>query len=185
MAVFISLDRVGTISQTGIFVDANVLLLVFSDELSYAQETRKAKYSKAVKAAVKAAKPLFVDFVVVSEMMNRMLRVAYGKHCSDTNLSRDDFTFKDYRKSESSQESRNAAAGTLRQVLKVCRVTGHQHSKESLGNLADRVSTGEVDSNDYHIAQLCIESGYGLLTDDGDFSVFEDLAVVSGNPRIA
>ena len=76
-----------------VFVDANVLIYLFWPT---GQHQYESNYAKVINDLIKQKNCLFVDFLVISEVVNRVLRFEYQKLNSDQ-------SFKDFRNYDNPQ----------------------------------------------------------------------------------
>lgn len=149
-----------------LFLDANVCLMLEPPGFRPAGPEH-AVYTAAFKRMLQAKSKLFVDVVVLSEVVNRWLRYAWDAvdpppHAAYPN-------FKAFRLGLHGSRPAKDVGAACRRLLRNARVadTGF-HSRPVDDVLAD-VETATRDFNDAVIAQTCVLRGFTLITHDADF----------------
>ncbi|MCH6236791.1 PIN domain-containing protein [Cognataquiflexum rubidum] len=160
-----------TLVDKGIFFDANVLIYLFWPTGSFHWEKN---YAKTFSILLRQRNQLFVDFLVVSEVINRILRIEHQKINPDQK-------FKDFRDSSDGREALNDIHTILRDdVLSRFIVIGKSFSKN---DILDFLTVNELDFVDKGTALLCKENNLILLTNDKDFKN-SDIDILTGNPSL-
>ena len=72
-----STHNISAVTDRKIFFDANVLLYIFWPSGSFNWENN---YSTAYSILLRQGNELVVDFIVISEVINRAIRLEYEKH---------------------------------------------------------------------------------------------------------
>ena len=81
-----------------IFIDTNILIFLFSPSFVSSKEYQVDKYSKILDILITNNNELYINSLVVSEYINRCLRIDFEKSFQDDRRTKD---FKnDYRSSE-------------------------------------------------------------------------------------
>jgi predicted nucleic acid-binding protein len=173
-----SLTAVSQLATRPIFFDANVLLYIFWPTGAYHWE---AKYSRAFHQLLKQQNPLHTDFVVLSEVLNRVVRNEYDKHLITNNLNSQSFKYKDFRKSNQGI----AALDDIHLIIKqdilprfTCLGKAFQNA-----DIERFLRTTQEDFVDKAIINLCEDNGFVLFTNDGDFEA-SSIDVLSSNPAL-
>lgn len=96
MATRYSLNEITAIPDRKVFFDANVLIYLFWPSGYYRWE---GYYSKAFALLLKQKNELCVDFLVISEIINRAHRIEYDKYLQTESLSKHNYSYKHYRDS--------------------------------------------------------------------------------------
>lgn len=159
-----------------IFFDANVLIYLFwpSGEHSFEEN-----YSRAFSKLLKQENKFFVDFIIVSEVVNRVLRLEYKKHLLLRALKPSDFSYKKFRNSQEGRDALYDAYLIIKEnVLKLFYVAGKAFSKNELEMF---LNVDELDFADKAIELLCEENNFVLFTNDSDFK-HSNIEVLSGHP---
>ena len=177
-------EDISGLAHDGVVVDTNVLLYVFGD-LASTREREQQEYAKALSAARRARKRLIVDFVIISELTNRILRIAFGQF-RDAHRSPDELEFKrDFRGTSEYKEAAHAIGTiTVPQILELCRCDNAKYTAASILKLSAQMAETDSDLTDLHIAYLAQENQAIVLTNDADFASL-DVDVVSANPKLS
>lgn len=171
MATKYRLQDVTKLHGRDIFIDANVLIYLFWPT---GQHSFEQHYARAFSVLLKQKNNLVVDFLVISEVINRILRIEHQK----TNPSQ---TFKEFRNSEDGKEALNDIYVIVKgNILNRFNVIGKAFSKQDIENC---LVVDELDFVDKATVTLCQENALVLLTNDKDFRDV-DLDILTGNPRI-
>lgn len=174
-----ALDSSAYVFQVGekILVDANVWLYLFPSATQppprYAEQ-----YSEAMKKLLQArAKPV-VDALVLSEYINRSLRLAYAAEWKRTYLE-----FKDFRCSKDFTAVAKLVIEAVKRILKDADVESTVLTKADLPWILAETERGSLDFNDGAIVETCRLRGMKLLTNDGDMKL-GGIEVLTSNPRL-
>jgi len=156
-------NNIPQISQRGIFFDANILIYLFWP--TKAQWERK--YSSIYGVLVRSNAQMYVDFIVLSEVINRAIRFEYKNYLKAHNLNSDSFIFKQYRNSLDGQQSISDVYDIVKtDILGHFNIAGKYFQEVDITQL---LSDTEIDLNDKAIELICQENNFILLTNDGDF----------------
>ncbi|MFH0997555.1 MAG: type II toxin-antitoxin system VapC family toxin, partial [Pseudomonadota bacterium] len=161
-----------------IFFDANILIYIFWPTGSHLWEKQ---YASIFGRLLKQNNEMAVDFIVISEVVNRAVRTEYEIHLQQKNVSKENLPFKKYRDSQDGQD----ALGDIYQILKKniinkFNVISKAFTKFDIERFLNRNS---LDFSDKGIAAICQENGLVLLTNDKDFAG-ADLEILSSNPGL-
>ncbi|MDP4226890.1 MAG: PIN domain-containing protein [Bacteroidota bacterium] len=166
-----SLQNVTRLKNQSVFVDANVLIYLFWPTGSYWQEQN---YATVFRNLLKQGNNLFVDFLIISEVVNRILRIEHQK-LNPTQK------FKEFR---NSQDGKDALADIYtiikNDILNRFSVVGKAFNKQETENC---LVVDELDFVDKAIVEVCKENSLVLLTHDKDFKD-SDLDILTGNANI-
>lgn len=171
--------RVGDISQLrdrDIFFDANILLYLY-----FATSSMKywsTQYSAIFSQLIKNGNRLFVDYNVLSEVVNKELRSSHDHHKAVHGKS-------DYKIWRNSADGQNAEIRTytiVRSMLSsVFQLEGKIYGKEDIHAMLNPTNQ---DFTDKAIINLCQEKHFVLLTNDRDFAN-ADLEILSANKKLS
>lgn len=154
-----------------IFVDANVLIYLFWPSGRHFFESN---YARVFRDLLRQGNCLFIDFLVVSEVVNRVLRIEYQKLNSTQ-------SFKDFR---NSQDGRDVISDIYiiiqNEILNNFQVIGKTFNKSEIESF---LMVDQLDFADKAIASICIDNNFILLTNDRDFKN-SGLDILTGNPHI-
>ncbi len=178
MAAKYRLRDVQQLVTRSVFFDANVLLYIFWPTGDHRWE---ADYSRAFKQLLLQRNPLHTDFVVLSEVLNRVVRNEYDKHLVANNLTSQGFKYKDFRKSSEGI----SALDDIHLIVKhdiLPRFTCLGKAFQNI-DIERFLHNTQEDFVDKAIADLCQHHGFVLFTNDGDFNT-SNLDILSSNPAL-
>ena len=144
------------------FFDTNVLLDLF---YTHTVGWSSVAYSKVYKYMVSHQMKMYLDNTVLSEFINRILRIEYK--LMQTANPNADVTYKNYRNTSEGQEKVEEAYNLVTVILKCINLDGEILSPMDVQSL---LVVDEIDYNDKIIEHLCIKKGYILVTNDIDFT---------------
>lgn len=157
MAKKYRLNDVAQLNGRNIFFDANVLIYLFWPT---GQHYFEKNYASVFSNLLKQGNNLFVDFLVISEVVNRILKTEHQK----TNPTQ---KFKDFR---DSQNGKNALKDihiiVKNNILDRFNVVGKAFDKQDIKCF---LAVDELDFVDKAIVSTCSENKLVLLTNDKDF----------------
>lgn len=148
-----------------ILVDANVWLYLHPPA---AQPTPSwaAAYSGVYSRLLRAKARPVVDALILSEYLNRYVRLEY-----DATWKASYPKFKDFRQSPGGVNVLQAAVAEISHILKTTVAYDTPLSKVDLPAVLNAVQSGTLDFNDGLLIQNCRLHGWKLLTNDIDMSV--------------
>ena len=150
-------------SADRLFFDSNIWLT-----LEPAQFTRpgpsEAIYSQAFKRILQAKSKIFVDVVVLSEVVNRWLRYAW--QASNQTAYPD---FKAFRKGPDCRRAAKDIVSACERLLRYAERTDTKLRSIPIDELLTDLQKGTRDFNDGVIAATCDANRSTLVTHDGDF----------------
>ena len=158
VAIRYNLTNIELLKGRKIFVDANVLIYLF---WSTGRHDHEKNYAKAFKKLRDQKNKMYVDFNVISEVVNRVARLEYNK------LVQDKRRFKKFRDSKVGKAVfADIYLIVKERILKNFQITGKIFSKKDIESflIVDR-----LDFLDKAIVSVCEENSYVLLTNDKDF----------------
>ena len=154
-----------------VFVDAHVLIYLFWPTGRHSFEQN---YAHVFRNLLRQENKLFVDFLVISEVINRVVKIEHQK-LNPTQK------FKDFRNSQEGKEVLNDIYIIVKDsIIKRFDVIGKTFNKQEI---EDYLEVDELDFVDKVIVTLCKEHTFVLLTNDKDFKN-ADLDILTGNPLI-
>ena len=178
MATKYPLTSISSIANRKVFFDANVLIYIFwpSGAHSWANY-----YSSAFSRLLKQGNELVVDFIVISEIVNRAHRLEYNKHLMTNEISKDALTYKQYRNSADGQTALDDIYLIIRtNILSNFTVVGKAFTKADIQSF---LMVEPLDFADKGILMTCKEYACVLLTNDTDYKA-ADVDILSSNPAI-
>ena len=171
MATKYRLQDFNQLNNRNIFIDANVLIYLFWPT---GQHFFEQNYARVYRDFLRQGNNLFVDFLIVSEVINRILRIEHKKINPSLN-------FKDFRNSTEGKDALNDIYVIVRDnILNHFNVIGKVFEKQDIESL---LIVDELDFVDKATVKICTENTLVLLTNDRDFKNI-DLDIITGNPHL-
>jgi predicted nucleic acid-binding protein len=171
MATRYKLNDASLLQNRNIFVDTNVLIYCFWGTGSYWVER---KYAKTFKVLLRQRNSLFIDFLVISEVINRVLRIEQQKLQPAS-------TFKDFRNSIDGWNTLSDVFLIVKDfIIPKFKIIGKVFNEREIKNM---LIVDDLDFTDKSIVELCRENSLILLTNDADFRN-TDIDILTGNFNI-
>ncbi len=178
MATIYSTQNISALQDRKIFFDANVLIYIFWPSGAYGWE---GLYSSAFNQLLRQNNGLYVDFIVISETINRTHRLEYDKYLRANNISKVDLTYKQYRNSEEGQSSLEDIYLMIdTNILDTFTIIGKAFSREEIQTF---LTLQPLDFLDKGILLTCQENECVLLTNDIDYKA-ADIDILTSNTAI-
>ncbi len=177
MAQCFGLNDISKVSNHSFFFDANVLIYLFGS--SFDQHWGK-EYSKIYNLLLHKD-DLFIDFMIISEFINREARISYQSHLDFYNISKSQLTFKDYRNCQDGIDVLNGIYETVKvDILTKFNIIEEVFSKS---DIVEFLIINSLDFNDKAIRNICLKNNYILVTNDSDF-INTGLNILTANNKI-
>lgn len=165
MANRYSPSNIQNIADKKIFFDANILIYLFWASASSSWEDQ---YARLYTRLNQQNNNFVVDYIVISEFINRAIRIEYDYYLIENTLTKSSFSYKDYRNSQDGQEALNDIYLTVTdEILEEFEVVEKSYSKNDLTMMC---TADNLDFSDKAIVKICNENQFVLLTNDTDFS---------------
>jgi predicted nucleic acid-binding protein len=178
MAEKYSLERVADLKDRKVFFDANVFIYLFWPT---GENRWIHSYSRLYKELLKQGNAIVTDFLVISEIINRMHRIEHGNYLNRNQLSNQDFKYKQYRDSDTGKQDLSDIFSVVQhEILDNFTILGKSFGKQ---DIAEFMVIGKLDFNDKAIESICRDNDCVLVTNDADFSE-TDIDILSANPRL-
>jgi len=178
MAAKYKLNDYALLKGKNIFFDANILIYLFWPTGKYNYEQN---YALVFSKLLKQENNIFVDLLVISEIINRAIKIEYEKHLLNHSLTNKQFRFKEYYHSNDGKEALSDIYLIVKNnILKRFNVVEKSFNKEDIENLLVVDELGFVDKA---IVSICTENKFVLLTNDKDFKN-SGLDILTSNPQI-
>lgn len=176
MATKYRLQDFSQVINRDIFVDANVVIYLF---WSTGQHTFEDNYAKVFSNLREQKNRLFIDFLIISEVINRMLRNEWKRW---QRIAPSPSTeFKDFRNSPDGSKTLYGIYTIFQnEILKCFEVVESSFSKTEIEKY---FTLDELDMIDKGIVTTCKKYNFILLTNDKDFKN-SDIDILSSNPKI-
>ena len=175
MAERYSLRDISLLKSRKIFFDANVLIYIFWPTGSFSWEN---SYSSIFRRLLLQKNEIVVDFIVISEVINRAIRIEYEKYLNANNLNRRNFSFKQFRDStEGEAATEDIYSIVSLSILPIFNVQVKGFSKSEIESF---LNIDSLDFSDKAILSICKENDFVLLTNDRDFRT-SDIEILTSN----
>lgn len=177
MAKCYNSSEIDHLNKREIFFDANILIYLFLPTGSNWEKT----YSTIFKQILEQKNKVIVDFIVISEVVNRGVRIEYEKILQTNDISRKNLPFKKYRNSQDGHEALNDIYQiVIKNIVHNFNIVGKAFTKLDIGNF---LHIDSLDFSDKGITAICKEHDFVLLTNDKDFADSE-LDILTSNPGL-
>lgn len=161
-----NLSNIHNIIDKKIFLDANILIYLFGFG-TYSSANWEDQYANLYTKLNNQNNIFVVDYIVISEFVNRAIRIEYDNYLISNNLDRSTFKYKDYRNSLDGKEALKDIYLTLEDdILTDYEVIEKSYSKDDLMLMC---KVDEFDFSDKAIIKICEDNNLILLTNDTDF----------------
>lgn len=155
-----------------VFIDTNILIFLFSPEFVSSREYQVDKYSKILELLIINNNELYINSLVISEFINRCLRIDFEKNFQDKNRTKD--FKKEYRDSTTYIQTLRIIKREIKKFLKL-NVKQIHDNFDKVDILEELDSLDKLDFNDLMIVKSIETYGLKLLSDDGDFKGLLDV----------
>jgi len=164
-------------SNEQVLVDTNVWLYLFPAPGNPRHNFAK-QYSVAFANLVSAQAQPVLDPMVLSEYLNRYVRIEWEGNFKTTYLK-----FKDFRNSHDFSSVASSAETFAKGILSFCQIHSVPANELDLNLALADFSSGNVDFNDALLVDICKKKNIKLMTNDGDFQD-GGIEVLTTNPRL-
>lgn len=159
-------SSVSSIRDKKIFFDANILIYLFG----YGTPTIanwENQYARLYSNLNKQNSKFIIDFIVISEFVNRAIKIEYKNYLASNNITEKDCKYKVYRNSKDGKDALNDIyLSVTDDILTQFEVVEKSYSKDDLISMC---SVDSLDFSDKAIAKICEDNQFILLTNDTDF----------------
>lgn len=166
------INQLDQLMSENFFLDTNILLYLFySHTVDWASRSYSALYKQMLERGMK----MYIDNTVLSEFINRVIRIEYDLKMRMTpdNI----IPFKRFRDTEDGQNAVFHANGLVKSMLQFIRINGEVMDKTDIQSI---LIVDTLDYNDKIIEHLCQNKGYILITNDTDFKE-SDIDILSAH----
>lgn len=150
-----------------VFIDTNVLIYLFSPDFVSTNQKQIDEYSQILDILLQKEANIYISSVVMSEFINRILRIDYEKNKNQY----PDFK-KDYRNSQDYKSSLNLILKQLKKILKISTQIDDNFSQFEILEWYKKDINMDLDFNDLIISFIIENYNFKLLTNDKDFEKF-------------
>lgn len=174
-------EQINDLRDKEFFVDANALLYVFFPICTKDNEEWIRKYSKIYRFIREKNSLAYVDVMVLSEVVNKAIRLKHDEYLESNRLTRYDYPFKKYRDSDEGKENLEIIYRTIKkQVLSFFKLCDKTYNMQ---DILDFMSLSKLDFVDKGIESICKEQDLVLITNDADFAD-SDIEILTANNRL-
>lgn len=172
------INQIDTLQNRKVFFDANVLIYLFWPSGQFNWERN---YSSAFAILLQQNNELFVDFLVLSEIINRAHRIEYEKYLQNNNFTRQQYPYKRFRDSMDGQNALSDIYLIVKDnILTTFSVVGKSFDKDEIQKF---LVIEPLDFIDKAIQKTCIENNFILCTNDRDYRN-SNIDILTSNPAI-
>ena len=160
------------------FFDNNVWMFLFAPIAGVGGAKQKA-YSGLLANILTAGATVFMSSLIISEYMNRSLRLRHKQWEERTRRVNTDYK-KDYRPTDDFKEAVEIIKTEVRDIMKICMKTPDNFNAISLNDVFRNIE--KCDFNDAYYLEMCKIGKYKLVTDDSDlFEVPNNIEIITYN----
>lgn len=171
-------DRLPNLKNKKILLDTNIWIYLFCEIGAYNKRSVNL-YSKAFFILLKSGNTFYTDLIILSEFINRYLRIACASYKEREHLPYIDFK-KDYRITDDYKNAWETVCDIVRNsILSHSQIINASYESALITKLLKQDMT-DTDFNDNHIVNLCQVEDLFLMTNDADFKN-TDLNVITEN----
>lgn len=168
------LSDIPNLKGRDIFFDANILLYLYF--ATPGMNHWPAKYGAVFNALVANGNRFYMDYNVLSEVVNRELKLSHQNHIAANGAC----PYKQWRNSVDGKNAESRTYALIKSLFLNFTVDGKVYE---LADIHPMLVPSSLDFTDKAIINLCRAKGYVLLTNDKDFSGV-DLDILSENRSI-
>ena len=148
-------------AEDRLLLDTNVWLLVYGPQKPGDADPRVPVYSSALKRILSAGSRIYIDVLVVSELVNGIIRIR-------SNLGRHG-NLRVFRESRAFVAVAEEIAEIVKRVVSHCSRLDDPFAQVAIDAVLGEYSLGKSDFNDQILRELCRKKRLTLVTDDSDF----------------
>ncbi len=156
-----------------VFLDTNILIFLFSPDFVSSNEYQVDTYSKIFEMLVEKQNNMYINSLVVSEFLNRCLRIDFDKNFQDDNKSK--HYKNDYRGSSEYKQTLNILLKLLHKMLNVFKIQQLDDDFSKFETISEFEKSDELDFNDLVISRTVLNQNLKLLSDDKDFDNYDGI----------
>ena len=158
------------------FFDANVWIYIYGVSSGY-EKKKQEKYSQLYRDILDRKASLFITALVLSELVNRILRIDFEGWKKSQNRINASFK-KDFRNSETYKDSLNNIKEILKEIYHHSERRPDDFNSIDFECIINNISNKQ-DFNDLYLAKICEKNKLILVTEDKDFCSYNgDLTIL-------
>jgi len=164
MANRYNISTICNIGERKMFLDANILIYLFWASTSPFWERQ---YATLYSRLNRQSNDFVVDYIVISEFVNRAIKIEYKNYLASYNITSNDCSYKVYRDSQDGIDALSDIYLTVKEdILNEFEVVETSYSKNDLILMC---TVENLDFSDKAISKICSDNQFVLLTNDKDF----------------
>lgn len=157
-------NQIAQLKDRSIFFDANILIYLF---VPTGNRFCENGYSLIFNLLLKQNNKFVVDFIVLSEFINRAIRIDYDNYLQLNSLDKNNLPFKQYRNQEDGKEKLQQLYDlVINRILKRFEIVENSIPHEDIVSM---LNVDSLDFNDKAIQNICTKNNFVLLTNDIDY----------------
>ena len=160
-------------TNDNVFLDTNILIFLFSPDFVHSKEYQVDTYSKIFEKLIENKSAMYINSIVISEFLNRCLRIDFNKNYQDSNNTKD--YKKDYRSSDEYKRTLAILLKELNKMFNEFKIKQLDDGFSNFDTITEFKNSTELDFNDLIIARNVIDNSFKLLSDDRDFDNYEGI----------
>lgn len=158
---------VSSVANTNVFFDANILIYLFGNGTPTTSNWEN-QYATLYTKLSNQNNRFIVDYIVISEFVNRVIKLEYKNYLITNSLSEQAYSYKTYRNSSDGQQALADIYLTVKDdILSYFEVVEQSYSKTDLISMS---CVDQLDFSDKAIIKICENNAYILLTNDQDYT---------------
>lgn len=170
--------NISALSDRTFFFDANILIYIF---WSVYNKSSYFDYSTIYHKLVENNTNCIINMAVLSEIINRVIRIEYSIYLNENQLKEEEYKFKKYRNSFEGKETQQLIYDIIcSKILPYFEIVDDNFSQQDLIHM---LKVDSLDFNDKIIVSTCLAKNAILLTHDKDFSN-SDIDILSKNSKL-
>lgn len=160
-------------SSDNVFLDTNILIFLFSPDFVSSNDYQVDTYSKIFEILVEKQNNMYVNSLVISEFLNRCLRIDFNKNFQVDNNAK--HYKNDYRGSKEYKQTLKILLKLLHKMLNVFKIQQLDDGFSKFETITEFEKSDELDFNDLVISRTVLNQNLKLLSDDRDFDNYEGI----------
>lgn len=152
------------------FFDNNIWMYLFCPLGNY-NIKRQRNYSSFLQSIETSHSAIFINSLILSEFTNRYLRMDFELWKNEEGFHDANFK-KHYIGNDRYQDTVTEIKRQVKQIIALCEKSSDNFNAVDLDNILKHLTY--IDFNDSYYLELANISGWKIVTDDSDFSTYED-----------
>ncbi len=160
-------NDIGEIDYRDVFFDANILIYLFWPT-GRGQRNLENRYAEIYGEILKRELNIVVNYIVLSEVVNRILRISWEEYLHINSIKKSELTFKKFRDTSEGVVAQEEIATIIKEAV----INNFEIVTDSFSSsdIEEFLEVDKLDFSDKAILKTCISNDYVLLTHDKDYS---------------